>query len=86
MHVEQAINFQGRQSTICIFHSRFGKFFFWYGAGGNTPNPGLVPCAHPGQRGVVIAGIQCILQTSPDYFKKTLGYFANIGKEKTIGR
>ena len=61
MHVEQAINFQGRQSTICIFRSRFGKFFFWWGAGGNTPKPGLVPSAHPGQRGVIIAGSQCML-------------------------
>ena len=28
-----------------------------------TPNPGLVPCAHSGQRGVIIAGTQCISRT-----------------------
>ena len=46
-----------------------------------------VPCAHPGQRGVTIAGSQCILQKFPELvcFNFQLNLFMNVHNLKEVG-
>ena len=50
--------FSGQAMHGKCFSFKVWKVFHLLGAGGNSPNPGLVPCAHSGQRGVIIPGSQ----------------------------
>ena len=50
--------------TECCWTAKFSVEFSWISCKTIIDNcrksPGLVPCAHSGQRGVIIAGSQCI--------------------------